>query len=81
MTRRLELESFKDTIEKLEIFLNKTGPDEPIQIIDPYQHFYKFGLSVEEVIAWLTAEIEKEHELEGEALPDEGDRVMWRVNE
>ena len=75
MTRRLELESLKETIQKLETFLNKTGPDEPIQIIDPYQHLYKFGLSVEEVIAWLTTEIEKEHEREGEALPSDGRRT------
>lgn len=81
MTRRLELESFKDTIQKLEIFLNSTGPEEPIQIIDPEQKLYDFGMSVDEAIAWLKAEIEKEHELEGEALPSEGRRTGALVGE
>ena len=81
MTRRLELESFKDTIQKLEFFMNMNGPDEPIQIIDPEQKLYDFGVSVDDTIAWLTTEIEKEHELEGEALPDEGRRTGALVGE
>ena len=81
MTRRLELQDFKDTIQKLEIFLNSTGPEEPIQIIDPEQKLYDFGVSVDDTIAWLKAEIEKEHELEGEALPDEGRRTGALVGE
>lgn len=80
-TRLQELESFKLTLQKLESFLNMNGPDEPIQIIDPEQELYNFGVSVGTTIAWAKAEIKKEHELEGEALPDEGRRTGALVNE
>ena len=81
MTRRHELQNFQADVQGWYDFLNATGPDKAIQIIDPEQELEWFGKHLEKVIGWAKKEIEKEHELEGEALPDEGERVMWRVNE
>ena len=81
LTRLQELEGFKITLRKLESFLNMEGPDEPIQIIDPEQELYDFGVGVEKAIVWVEKEMGIEDEREDEALPDEGDSVMARVGE
>ena len=81
MIRKQELEAFKLTLQKLESFLNMIGPDEPIQIIDPDQKLYEFGVSVEETIAWVKSEIESEEEKDIDALPREGRRTGALVGE
>ena len=81
MIRKQELEAFKLTLQKLESFLNMIGPDEPIQIIDPDQKLYEFGVSVEETIAWAKNEMELEEDRENELLPSEGRRTGALVGE
>ena len=80
-TRLQELESFKLTLQKLESFLNKNGPDEPIQVIDPDQKLYEFGVSVEKAIVLVENEIKIEDEKENDALPSEGRRTGALVGE
>ena len=80
-TRLQELESFKLRLQEFESFLNMIGPDEPIQIIDPEQQLYEFGVSVDEAIAWATKEMELEDEKENELLPSEGRRTGALVGE
>ena len=80
-TRLQELESFKLTLQKLESFLNKNGPDEPIQVIDPHQKLYEFGVSVEKAIVLVENEIKIEDEKENDALPSEGRRTGALVGE
>ena len=79
MSRRILLQDLQTDLQRWYDFLNETGPDKDIQIIDPEQELEWFGKHLEKVIGWAKKEIEKEHEREGEALPEEGERVMERV--
>lgn len=80
-TRLQELESFKLRLQELESFLDMEGPDEPIQIIDPEQQLYEFGISVEKAIVWVKKEMELADEKENELLPSEGRRTGAMVGE
>ena len=81
MTRIQELEGFRITLQKLESFLNATGPTEAINILDPDQRLYEFGCSVDETLAWIKNEIESEEEKAIDALPSEGRRTGALVGE
>lgn len=81
MTRLQELEDFRITLQKLESFLNGTGPKESINILDPDQRLYDFGCSVDGTLGWIKNEIECEEEKAIEALPTEGRRTGALVGE
>lgn len=81
LTRLQELKGFKAELRKLESFLNMEGPDELIQIIDPEQELYDFGVSVEKAIVWVEKEMGIEDEKENDALPSEGRRTGALVGE
>ena len=81
MSKLRQLEDFQADIKNMYDFLNETGQDKAIQIIDPEQELAWFGHSLERLQNWIQFAIDEEHEREDEALPDEGDRVMARVGE
>ena len=75
-TRLQELEDFRLTLEKLELFLSGRGPKAVVNIIDPEQIMRgKLDDGVQESIAWVKSEIESEEENEDAALPSEGRRT------
>ena len=79
MTRLQGLEDFKDDLEKLEKYLNKCGHDAPINLIDPDQELYEFGVSVCDALVWVTAAIEKEEEAGAEVIDD--NENLFRVGQ
>jgi len=81
MTRLQELEDFRIKLQKLESFLNGSGPKESINILDPDQRLYDFGLSVDGTLGWIKREIECEEEKAIDALPTEGRRTGALVGE
>jgi hypothetical protein len=81
MTRIHELEGFRISLQKLESFLNGTGPNEAINIIDPDQSLCEFGCSVDLALGWIKNEIESEEEKAIDALPSEGRRTGALVGE
>ncbi len=80
-TRLQELEDFRLTLEKLELFLSGQGPKAVVNIIDPEQELYDFGKSVEKAIVWVKKEMKLEDEKENDALPSEGRRTGALVGE
>lgn len=81
-TRLQELEDFRLTLEKLELFLSGRGPKAVVNIIDPEQIMRgKLDDGVQESIAWVKKEIESEEEKENDLLPDEGRRAGWLVSQ
>ena len=81
-TRLQELEDFRLTLEKLELFLSGRGPKAVVNIIDPEQIMRgKLEEGVQESIAWVKSEIESEEEKENELLPSEGRRTGALVDE
>ena len=79
MTRYEALEDFKDDLEKLKNFLNKCGRTAPINLIDPDQELYEFGVSVCDALVWVTAAIEKEEDAGAEAIDD--NENLFRVGQ
>jgi len=79
MTRLQGLEDFKDDLEKLRNFLNKCGRDAPINLIDPDQELYGFGVSVCEALVWTNAAIEKEEDAGAEVIDD--NENLYRVGQ
>lgn len=81
-TRLQELEDFRLTLEKLELFLSGRGPKAVVNIIDPEQIMRgKLDDGVQGSIAWVKSEIESEEEKENELLPSEGRRTGALVGE
>jgi hypothetical protein len=79
MTRLQGLEDFKNDLEKLRNFLNKCGHDAPINLIDPDQELYEFGVAVCEALAWINTKIEAEEEAGAEAIDD--NENLYRVGQ
>ena len=79
MTRLQGLEDFKDDLEKLEKYLNKCGHDAPINLIDPDQELYEFGVSVCEALVLINTAIEKEEEAGADVIDD--NENLFRVGQ
>jgi hypothetical protein len=69
--RRIELQNFRDDMKSLERFFNEEGQEKTINIVDPNQDLAWFGYSIGKLLNWIKFEIEKEHEKEREALPND----------